>query len=118
MSATRFPELFRIMAEVGLHLHHAAAFQWWTALEKSRCGKCAALRALFQYYSVGEASYQQLLHVVWKQIVPHRIVHSLECLVTDGHMGRQAATRIEEALFAIITRDGTWRPYQAAQTAA
>src|SRR5215470_3066624 len=96
---TKWPQLFHVLADVGLALHHGTIYQWWHALERGACPKCAALRALLQYHSTPNSSYEHRVAVFFAQLNPHRLVYSLECLHSAGLLPRTTATMIEEKIF-------------------
>jgi len=47
-------------------------------------------------------------HALWDALPPALLVATLEAAVACGALPRSEATRLEEALFAGVGRDGAW----------
>jgi len=106
-----YPELYRILTVDGLHLPHGLQAAWWRALRTSTDRDSHAVFNLFRLYdSSAGLSYDGWMSVLYRQLGPTRLIQSVERLAEDHLLSRAEASRIQEQILSMTTRDGSWKP--------
>ena len=106
----RVPEIFNLMFGTGvLRVRASDAYALWGALSRSHWSEPIALRGAFTFHKAEDVHNREYaLWLLHEQLSPQRLIKVVEALVQEGRLERAIASRLEGAILARMTANGTW----------